>query len=163
MSAIVESAVVSIQVADFANLDAVGKLNLLGGGVAGIGFDPGQGLTARFSLVVQVEVPSNLLPAECSIEVFLTSGAEVVMAPGPVEPQAVRVSQNVTIDKALAFTGPARDHVPGRNVSVLDFNNGLPLAPGGHYEWHVRIDGDDSRVWSYQFVVAGPPAAPVFG
>lgn len=163
MSAIAEAAEVSIIVADFANVDAAGKVNVLGAGVAGIGFDPSQGLTSRFTLVAYVFVPTTLLPAEFALEIYLTLGGELVMAPGPVEPQAVRIAQSVNLDPPMAFPQPARGHVGGRHSAVLDFNNGLPLSPGGLYEWNVRIDGDSTRSWTYPFAIAGPTPGPVFG
>jgi len=163
VSEIAQTADVSLNVADYANVDAAGKVNILGGGVAGLGFEPSTGLTSRFTLVVSVHLPTALLPAEFSLEIFLTKDGELVMAPGPVEPQAVRISQAVTLDPPMAFQQPGRGHVGNRHGAVLDFNNGLPLSPGGLYLWNVRIDGDTSKTWTYPFAVAGLAQGIVFG
>jgi hypothetical protein len=163
MSEIAQNAKVSILLADFARVDTEGKLNVVGGGVTGLGFDLGQGLTSRFTLVVIVWVPATLLPAECALEVYLTQAGSVVMAPGPVDSQAIRISQNVIVEPLLAFPPAARSHVGSHYTSVLDFNNGLPLAPGGMYEWNVRIDGDETQTWSLPITVAGAPGSPVLG
>lgn len=164
MSEIAENASVTILVADFANVDAAGKINLLGAGVAMVGFDPMQGLTSRFSIGVVIHVPTKFLPADFSFEISLVSqGGELVMLPGPAEAQPLRVAQPVSMDRPNVSSSPAiRGHIGSNHQAVLDFSNGLPLAVGGLYEWHVRIDGDVDRVWTYPFAVAGPQG-PVFG
>lgn len=167
MSAVAEQASVTLVVSDFANTDAAGKLNVLGATVAVLGFDPMQALSSRFSLAVVVRVPGRLLPAEFTVEVALRSGGELVQLPGPAgETQPLRISQVVSLDRLGADRVPSpavRDHVGASHTMVLDFNTGLPLVPGGLYEWQVRIDGDDSEVHAYPFAVVGPPPPPVFG
>lgn len=164
MSEVARHSRVTILVSDFANSDMAGKVNVVGGTVAILGFDPMQGTTTRFSLTVITNVPSRLLPAEFSVEVTLMSNGQPVLLPGVPEPQALRVAQPVTLGVGTsAPTALIRDHIGANHVTILDFGNGLPLAVGGVYEWHVRIDGDDEHVWTYPLAVAGPPPGPVFG
>lgn len=165
MSEIAQNARVSIIVSDYANVDAGGKLNVLGGAVAIVGLDPMQGLTSRFSLAVVINVPTQYLPGDFALEISLRNEAgELVMLPGATEPQPLRVSQPVSLERpAGAATPAARDHLGTNHIAVLDFGGGLPLAVGGLYEWHVRIDGDDETAVRYPFAIAGPAQGMVFG
>lgn len=164
MSEVSQRAKKSLILADFANMDAGGKLNIVGGGVAMLGFEPNQGVTTRITLVAVVEVPGDLLPVECSFEVMLTRDGELVELPGPAGPQALRIGQVQTVEKPQ-LPGPValRDHVGARHIIVLDFSNGLPLAIGGTYEWVLQIDGDEDNRESYPFVVAPGAQFPVLG
>lgn len=164
MSEVAQNATVTILVSDFANSDAAGKLNVVGGTVAILGFDGMQGVTSRFSLSVVVNVPASLLPTDFALEISLLSNGELVLLPGVPDPQPLRVAQPVSMERATAApTTLIRDHIGSNHVAVLDFAGGLPLAVGGIYEWQVRIDGDDERTWRYPFAVVGPPQSPVFG
>lgn len=156
----------TVLVSDFANNDAAGKLNVVGGTVAILGFDPMQGLSSRFTLSVVIRVPSHMLPAEFAIEVTLRSNGVPFLLPGPAEPQPLRIAQPITVEKPSAANVPVpaiRDHIGASHTLIFDFNTGLPLKPGGLYEWHIRIDGDEDTAHTYPFAVMGPPPAPVFG
>lgn len=167
MSEIAEKAQVSLFLADFAASDAVGKANVIGMGVSGLGFDPSQGVTSRFSVVAEVRIPSKLAPAEASIELALLNDAgEVTSIPGPVGFQPLRIAQVSQFEQPFVQHGypmTQRDHVEAAARVVLDFGNGIPLAPGGMYTWQLRIDGDDDHLWTYPFIVSGGQPGPVFG
>lgn len=167
MSVIADNASIEVVVADFALAEPSGKVNILGAGVATLGFDPQQGITSRFSVVVFIHVPSNLLPAEYTLEIALYSGGELVQLPSPFggASEALRIGQVVQQEKANnpAMSVAQREHTGARHLSVIDLGNGLPLIPGGIYEWVVRIDGDEDSKVTYPFSVAGPPPAPVIG
>lgn len=166
MSAISERAVVDIILADFAMVGGDGKLSVVGGGVAVLGFDPTAGVSTRFSLVVAVTVPTELCPAEFPVEVSLYSGGELVKLPDLAgEGSPLRVASIVRLEAPAhpALSVAQREYIGSRHFFVLDLGNGLPLAPGGTYEWRSRIDGDDDHQAVYAFAVAAPPSAPVFG
>jgi hypothetical protein len=165
MSDIAERSSIEIIVADFAIVDSAGKSNLVGAGVAMLGFDPRQGLTNRFSLWVSILVPAVLCPVEFPLEIALVDSlGELVLLPGPVDRQVLRVAQIVTAEKPAAQIPMAqRDHIGSRVQLVLDFGSGLPLAPGSNYEWRVRLDGDEDHQKVYPFGVLGPGVGPVIG
>lgn len=156
MSEIAEVAQSSIMMCDFANADSAGKLNIIGGGVTVVGYDPLQGITTRFVVVVRVSIPSELTPLDVPVELALRDAADDVVSLGS-PPQAIRMAQ---------ITKFERPNVPGfptlppalasHSQMVVDFQ-GLPLTPGAVYSWVVRIDGDEDRVQRYNFVVLGGP------
>jgi hypothetical protein len=167
VSEIAQAATVSILVADFASNDAIGKGNIVGAGVAGLGFDPQQGLTSRFTLWISVHIPTSLCPAEFPLETALVDvNGQLVNLPGPFgsDGQPLRVAQLLQAEKPnMTFNAAQRDHLGSRMVVAIDFGSGLPLAPGGLYTWRIRLDGDDTRTWEYPIAVAGPPTAPIIG
>lgn len=165
MSEIAERSTVEIIVADFAIVDSAGKSNIVGAGIALLGFDPQQGITNRFSIWVSVLVPTSLCPAEFSVEFALVDAAgELVLMPGPAGPQPLRIAQIVTAEKPNAQVPMAqREHIGARVHLVIDFGAGLPLTPGSNYEWRIQLDGDAERQTLYPFGVWGPSAPPVIG
>ena len=165
MSEIAERASTEIIVADFAIVDQAGKSNIVGAGVALLGFDPQQGLTSRFSVWVSVVVPTSLCPVEFPVEIALVDAAgDLVQIPGPAGLQTLRIAQIVTAEKPSAQVAMAqRDHIGARIQLVMDFGSGLPLTPGANYEWRVRVDGDESGQAVYAFGVWGATAGPVVG
>lgn len=167
MSDLAQNSEVGLVLADFASSDAGGKVNVVGAGIAVLGFDVNQGVSSRFTLWVNIRVPSRFCPAEFPVEVALLDEAgQLVALPGPVDgvTQPLRIGQVVQVEKSNAgLPLPVRDHIGGQVQMAFDFSNGLPLAIGGVYEWRVRIDGDDSIDWIYPFAVVGPPTGPVIG
>lgn len=124
-----------------------------------------QGVTNRFAVYAHADFPSSILPVEVSLELALMAGEDVVVvAGGPMGPQTVRVAQTPTIDRVqLPISVPMRDHVGGSTNVILDFQNGLPLAPNSNYEFRMQIDGDAENEVRYPFVVVGPPPGAVVG
>jgi hypothetical protein len=159
MSEISDTARTSILIADFANVDASGKLNLLGGGVAITAIDSRSGTTAPLTLVVISSVDPRFIGEDYAIEVGLYSNdGQLVVPPGPVEgAQPIRFGRPVTVEPLRA---PQGSYIPPGSVwpstqLILNFQNGLPLATGRGYEWRVSIDGNVTRVAN--LLVAGPP------
>lgn len=165
MSEVAQLSIAEIIVADFAMVDSAGKSNIIGAGVALLGFDAQQGVTTRFSVWVSVLVPTELCPVEFPVEVALVDSAgELVQLPGHDGPQPLRIAQIVTAEKPSAQVSMLqREHIGSRVQLVMDFSSGLPLAPGVNYEWRVRVDGDEARQVVYPFGVWGPGAGPVLG
>ena len=62
----------TILIADFVNVDAAGKVNIIGGGIQYLGFDPENELTAPFAVFVNVTVNiPSLEDTMASVEVLL--------------------------------------------------------------------------------------------
>jgi hypothetical protein len=164
VSDVSQKATLTVIVADFAMADTDGKVNVIGAGISGIGFDPHAGLTNRFSVVTVVDVPSAMAPAEASIELALLRDNEPVLLPGPAGPQALRIGQVHTFEKVqMPVPLALREHLQSRYQAVIDFNAGLPLAPGAAYTWALQVDGDTENGVIYPIVVAGGPTPPVIG
>lgn len=166
MSEISERAVVDLALADFAMVGGDGKLDVIGGGISILGFDPAAGVTSRHSLTVTVWVPTPLCPAEFPVELSLYADGELVRLPELVgEGSPLRVASIVRIESPMhpSIDIAQRNSVGGRHIFVVDFANGLPLTAGGSFEWRARLDGDDDHDASFPFAVAGLPSTPVFG
>ena len=146
-----------------------GKVNLIGGGVTGLGVNPGTGATTPFALFVSVAVPPDLYHAEGAVEIVLQDASgSLVEVPGPspgLPAQPLRVGQ------AVRFDEPRFDrqvNVPPRFLYAraqwsLTFATGLPLMPGDGYVWRVSIDSETRDEWTERFVVVGQPVGPVLG
>jgi len=166
MSEVAKNAVVTIVLADFAANEASGKANVIGAGAAILGYEPAMGITSRFALWISVRLPTSLAPVEVPVEISLVDAqGNPVLLPGPAgEPQAMRIAQMTQFEKpTVQVQTLLRDHIGSSVQIVLDFSNGLPLAPNGVFNWQVRIDGDADLQWHYPFAVAGPPTPPVIG
>jgi hypothetical protein len=171
VSEVSDNAAVRTLLADYAVIDAAGKLNVVGGGVTGVGQNPNTGLTLPFALYVSVTVPPGLYDKQCSVEIALEDAAgKLVNVPGPapdMPTQPLRVGQAVTLE-GPRFNFPQQVNVPRRYLParaqwVMSFATGLPLAAGQGYTWRVRIDGETRDDWVEKFVVFGPAPGPVIG
>ncbi|MFQ4147663.1 hypothetical protein AAGW05_03030 [Arthrobacter sp. LAPM80] len=150
------SASANILIADFVNIDAAGKVNIIGGGIQFLGFDPNAGMTAPFSLFVSVTVS---IPAfddtQAAVEVELVdTDGRTVTVPGTEGPNLLSFNQDVDFKHTVApnVQQPPRGF-PGCSNVVLNFPGGLPLAAGSTYEWVVLLNG--SRLSSSTFFVPG--------
>ncbi|MDQ1293981.1 MAG: hypothetical protein QG608_1864 [Actinomycetota bacterium] len=146
--------------ADHAAPDPGGRLNLLGAGTRVLGYQPGQGTTAAFGLLVRITVPPALVGAECVVEIGLhDSDGAPVTAPGPGgEPQVVRIGHAVTFEDVAGqdIPVPHRSLRPSAQWAVA-FPTGLPLQTGRVHSWRVRIDHETRDEWVEDFYVAPPP------
>lgn len=165
MSEIAASAKVNLAMADFAADDAAGKVNVIGKGIAIIGYDPRQNISTPFVLVCDVWLPTEKLPAEFAVDVaLLDEDGEVVELPTPAGTQKLRIANVADVKQPTGpFSNAIAKHIGARHNLTVNFNTGLPLAPNGLYEWRIEIDGDEDYQWSYPFAVAGPPKSPVLG
>lgn len=165
MSEIAERAKVSVVMADFANTDAAGKANIVGGGVAVVGFDPNTAITSSFTVWIDIWIPTSLTPTEFPVEVALIDSAgDVVGIPGPAGVQALRVAQVVQVERPMPqLPNVLRDHIGSRVQLVFQFGNGLPVRPGGAFTWRIQIDGDEDHQWNYPWAVVGAQPGPVIG
>lgn len=167
MSEVSEQAILHVELADYAANDPTGKLNMIGGGVRSVGYEPQQGITNRFSVVGTVTIPSELCPADLVVEFsLLHASGELVTLPNVTggAPQNLRVGQAARVEKPSNPMIPSfPPEIPGVYTMVLDFSTGLPLAPGQVYAWQLRVDGDAQRTFTYHFFVPSGPTPPVLG
>lgn len=170
MSEVSDNAAVRLILADYAAVDPAGKLNIVGGGLTGVGINVGTpGLTLPFALVVIIAVPPQLYNEQCAVEIVLEDSAgnlAVLPAPAPgMAPQPMRVGQVITFEEPRFPPGvnTPRGFLTSRAQWVVAFNPGLPLLAGQNYVWRVRIDDETQEVWTERFVVFDRPQGPVLG
>lgn len=166
MSAIAEAARVNLLLADYAAVDGTNKVNILGANWQVTGINPSSGLTAAQSVILLIDVPPQYYDEQFAVETTLYNEAnEIVEAPGPTgQPAPLRISQLVKAEVPVV----AGHFVPPKALwakiqTIINLPNGILVKAGETYEWRVRIDGDDSRIWSTTFHVAGPPPQPLIG
>jgi hypothetical protein len=162
MSEIAERVTARLLLADYANVDQAGKLNLIGGGVRVLGFDPNTDASAPFSVVLTIESPlSGDSPA---LEIMLTTATGLVYkvpGPGGVS-QAVRISQNIEFaEPGLPGIAIPKGALPSTAQVVINFSNGLPLKPGYSYQFRAQLDHE--VVATYSFYIPPLPKGPVIG
>lgn len=161
MSDLAAEADLAIWLADFATLDPQGKLNLLGGGVSILGFDPMQGVTARFTVVGRVRIPVKYTPTDVPVELSLLDEVGEVVSIGVPTPQPLRIAQVAKIEKPNVVGMPSLPpELPAQHIVILDIA-GLPLQPGRTYAWSLRVDGDEENAKRQAFMVAGLSAPPI--
>lgn len=160
--------------ADYVASDAVGKLNLIGGGLSVIAPTTEQapgvalGNTLPFGVIASVAVGPRFHGTECAVELGLEDdrGKQVQLpSQGDSGLQAVRIGQTVRFAKPNFPDGmgvPA-SRLRARTQWVLMFPGGLPLSPDALYRWRVRIDQQSRDDWTEEFYVPSPPAPLVFG
>ncbi|MHA7306067.1 DUF6941 family protein [Arthrobacter sp. TMN-49] len=150
----------TILIADFVNVDAAGKVNIIGGGIQFLGFDPASGLTAPFAVYVSVTVNiPSFEDASASVQVLLVDAdGQAVAITGPDGTNTMRFSQDVDfrhIDAPQLQEPPMG--FPGKSNIVLNFPSGLPLNVKATYEWVVLMD--QTPLASTTFFVPGPAEA----
>jgi hypothetical protein len=165
VSEVASDATVRLLIADYAAVDAGGKLNIIGGGIAVIGHVQPTGATPPFALVVSITVPPKHYNADCSVEIILEdSGGTPVSVPGPTgQSQVMRIGQATRFEEPKLLPGIPRNELRARAQFVLAFATGLPIQIGQRYRWRVKIDHDTRDEWTEEFFVPGPAPAPVLG
>ena len=161
MSEISDKASVTVLLADFANADAVGKLNVIGGNWTITGLQP-SGLTAPQSVVVMIDVPSTLAGQSFALAVVLADDTNnPVQLPG--QPGTMRIQQLVQVQSPVLPGVQVPPDIPCKVQMCFGFANGIPLEGGRSYRWLVEIDTNSRPEWAATFFVAGAPPAPVIG
>jgi hypothetical protein len=157
-----------ILIADFANVDAGGKLNLLGAGwqvVRRAAPSPGAPpALPPHSVVVIIDIPPAHVGEQFAMTLILNDAhGEPVTIENPIlgEPQALRIQQLVTV-QAAPVPGVPPGEVAGRVQAVIGLQ-ALVVDPGIPYTWTLEIDGHRSYHWQAVFFVAREEVPPVFG
>lgn len=157
---------VEIFLCDFANNDAAGKLNVIGGGIGFVGANPGS--SAPFTVAVAVRVPAKFVNSSYSLTVELhdvTTG-QLFKVPGPPSGQLepLRAQQVVTVTAPqLPQNVAVPDDIMIGHHMLMNFTGGLPLPQGHSFEWRAQIDGQHLKGWFYRFHMLGPAPGIVFG
>lgn len=159
MSEIADTARATVIVADFINVDAGGKMNIIGAGITTVALDATTGQTSPFYVAALANVDPKFVGQQFSFELALYShdNGEVVTMPTAVgEGVAIRMGSIVHVPPPQPPPGsfiPPGTIRPGANL-LVNFP-GLPLAAGKYYEWRASIDG--SPVAEAGLLVPGPP------
>lgn len=136
------SASATLMLADFVNVDASGKVNIIGGGVQFLGHDPSNGMSAAFSVYVNITVSlPQFEETAANVEVVLVDGdGQAVTLETEQGNNTVRFVQEV--DFRINGDGSSMPPIgfPSTSNIVLNFPQGLPLAPNSAYEWLVFVD-----------------------
>lgn len=149
----------TVLIADFVNVDAAGKVNIVGGGIQFLGGDPETGMTAPFAVYVNITVSIPVFEGtSAAVEVLLVdTDGQPITVPSPEGENTMRFSQDVNF---RPVSGPNDQQppigFPGSSNIVLNFPGGLPLPTGATYEWAVMLDG--SRIAATTFFVPGSEA-----
>jgi hypothetical protein len=166
VSSVAQTARVALVLADYAVADAVGKLNIIGGGWQVTALDPSSGMTTANSIVVSLDISPEHYNEDFSLELTLyDSASQIVSAPGPMgQATPLRISQVIKAEepKVPGVIIPKKA-LWSHSQFIANFPGGLPLTAGETYTWSVRLDADDSRSWGTTFYVAGPLPRPVIG
>jgi hypothetical protein len=164
-----EDAQVTFLLADYANADAGGKLNVIGAGVV-FALQPNGGPvgnTGPLTLVALSAVPQKYANQNYAFTVDLhdvTDGTVVQVPSQTGQLEALRFQQVVTVQPIQLpphFQVPADAMV--NHLLVLNLAAGLPLTAGHTYEWRAQIDGNARDDWWYRFHVPGQAPGIVFG
>lgn len=158
---------VLIFVADYAGVDAGGKINAIGAAFNLTGLQPQGGLTPPQYVVVVIDVPTKYVGTEfpVSIELRRDDLNQAVTVLGPAGQQdALRFQQIVRPETPQVPPGAQLPTgVFSRVQFVLAFPTGLQLQPGISYRWRVEIEGQNHPTWDAGFHVLAPAPGPVFG
>ncbi|MEU3207265.1 hypothetical protein ABZ702_26035 [Streptomyces cyaneofuscatus] len=149
---------VSIFLADFANADPAGKVNVIGAGWHVVAMSDIGGGTAPHALVVLISVAPPADDVELSTRLTLRdSGGDVVAVPGAGgKPQFLDLPQVVKVGIPKADESVAAADLWGQGKIIVNLPGGLPLNPGEQYEWVFEIDGVGGTRWAAPFLVLQP-------
>lgn len=152
-----------VGLADFVNVDSGGKLNVLGGNLAFIGLQPGQGATAAFAVYATLISPAETSDPVAVELLLVDASGDPVMLPGPSgELQAMRVSQLVQFQSPqIVGISVPRGAVEASAQMILNFPGGLALALGQSYTWRIQVDSE--IIAKASFYIPQPPPVAVIG
>jgi hypothetical protein len=163
MSEASESAHVRIFLADYAVADAGGKVTMVGGGISIAGFNPASGTTAPFTVIAAVSFDPKFIGDSPAIELSLeTDQGQLVGLPGQTVPLRVGTSDKLNQPELPGAYVP-NDAVRPKAQIIMQFQNGLPLAPGNTYRWRVKVDHETRPEWTEVLYIPMASAGPVIG
>lgn len=162
---LLDSAKVTVLLADYVAADSNGKLTAVGAAFTLTGLGP-DGNTPPQHVAVLVDVPASHLGQDFALGLsLLEEGSDSpVQIPGPSgQMDALRVAQVVQAQAPSVPGMIVSPNLPSRVQLVLGFPAGLPLQTGKTYRWTVEIDGQTRDEWSAWFHVPTTAPGPVFG
>ncbi|WP_141244903.1 hypothetical protein [Mycobacterium intracellulare] len=161
MSEASESAHVRIFLADYAIVDPLGKITVVGGGISILGFNPASGTTAPFSVVAIASFDPKCIGDSPAVELLLENDeGQLVHLPGQPGPLRVGTSEKLN-PPALPGANIPNDAVRPKAQILMQFQNGLPLPPGNGFRWRVRVDHESRPEWAEPLYVPTASAGPV--
>ncbi len=158
---IANSAQVSIFLADFANAEPTGKVNVIGAGWQVMTMAEA-GSTAAHSLVVLISMAPTFGDVEIGTTLTLRDDeGSVVEVPGTNgELQPVHVSQRVKLKRPPLEGMPQPAKLWSQGKLVVSLPTGLPLKVDHEYEWIFEIDEVSEGRWFAPFFVVHPSRLP---
>lgn len=147
---------VSMTIADYVNVDAAGKANLVGAGVRVLTSVPRtSSASSPFAVWAAVSV-RNAPERPVVIELVLAApdGSSVRLDDSTGRQSEIRITQSVPFAAHLpAGVDVPPGHLPLTHVLAANFASGLHFAPDRTYRWQVECDG--IVVETYPFYVVG--------
>jgi len=141
---------IDIFLADAAQVDANGKVHLLGGGWSL------QNANSAMAVVALFEVPWSETNERHDLMLELVDGdGRRVSLPGPAGPQEFVIEAQLEVGRPAGI--PPGTPVTGTPLAINVA--ALPLAPG-RYEWRLSIDGTSEENWRRSFTRLAPPVQP---
>lgn len=134
-----------VLLADFAQVDAAGKVNALG-----LGWSVTSTPAPNHAVVVMVRVgwDETNISHHLSLSLLTADGLHAVEIATPVGSQPLQVEMDFEVGRPPGLPpGSTIDHAVAINVG-----QGLPLAPG-RYEWRMRIGDHERDDWRAAFLV----------
>lgn len=155
-----------ILLADYAGVDASGKVNAIGAAFNVTALDH-RGQTPPHYVIVFVSVPRSYVGQDFSVVIELRRADlnQTVTLPTPAgQAEALRIQQVARPEMPMVAPGtllPA--DLDSRVQYVLAFPNGLSLQAGVTYRWRVEVEGHSKPDWEAPFSVLAPVPPPIFG
>ena len=144
-------------------------MTIVGAGVSVVGINVLTGLTAPISVVATATFDPQFLGDRPAIELSLETDGQLVQLPGPAdaiggEPQYLRVGTSEQLPPTVlqGATIP-NDLIRPKAQMLMQFQTGLPLAPGRLYVWRVKIDHLTRDEWTQPMYVPTLAPGPVIG
>lgn len=160
---------VTVLLADYANVDAAGKVNVLGGFFSMLGYNPETKHAAPHHVVVVIDLPAALAGQEFALQLQMrneTRGEAVrfISPAGVLEPLQIAQAQRVPPAPVMPNGMSLPTGHPIRTHTVLGIDAGVALVEPGHeFSWKLSIDGQSKTGWDARFSVPGAPPPPVLG
>ena len=152
-------------VADFANSDVGGKLNVIGGAFQFTARAQIPGLSVGvppMAVVAIIDLPAAYGQTDFTVVLTLKDSSDTpVEVPSQVVggTQALRVSQIANAKRDSSQ--PAG--IGGRVQIVMALGPGIPLQPDQAYYWELQINGHTDKNWRAGFYVQPDPPQPILG
>lgn len=141
-------------IADYVNVDANGKANLMGAGIRVLTSASPTTMSSPFAVWATVSLPdAPAHPVIVELVLAAPDGSSVRLDDAAGHPSEIRITQPASFAPRLppGVDVPAGE-LPVTHVLAANFTNGLPFAPDRTYRWQVEADGVIAG--SYPFYVA---------
>lgn len=161
MSAVSQSARVTIMVADYVAAAESNKFTIVGSGITIVGIDPQTSRSAPISVVAIASFDPKFLGERPVVELsFETDDGQIVELPTPsdqaqVQSQPLRIASepNALLPTVIAGVDVPVDAVRPKVQMMMQFQSGIPLLADRKYLWRVTIDGETRDEWTESLYV----------